>query len=118
MRVPREMGFRATREITMKRIANKVDKLAKLRADIDALKAEEAKLVEQLKAQGLGKYEGTEHYATVFEQAGRTSIDWQKIAMKFNPSPQLIAGNTKVGVPTVQLKLFGYPAAKAKAVAA
>lgn len=101
----------------MKRIANKVDKLAALRAQIDDLKKAEAKLVADMKAQGLGQYEGAEHYATVYEQQGADAIDWKAIAAKLKPSHQLVAAHTKPGKTAVVLKLFGYKAGDAKVAA-
>jgi hypothetical protein len=99
------------------KISNKVDKLAQIRAEINALKVIEGKLEASLKEMGIGQHEGSEHYVTVYEQAGPIKIDWEAIAMKLNPSPQLKAAHTKPGKDRIVLKLFGYPANK-RAVAA
>lgn len=101
----------------MKRIANKVDKLAALRAQINDLKLLEAKIEAELKAQGLGQYEGTEHYVNVHEVQGADKVDWKAIAQKLNPSHQLVAAHTKPGKLAVVLKLYGYKAGDAKVAA-
>lgn len=43
--------------------------------------------------------------ATVFEVKGRTSIDWQSIAMHFEPSRQLITAHTTTGEASLSAKL-------------
>lgn len=99
----------------MKRIKNKVDKLADIRAQINELAAVEKKLEAELKAMGVGKHIGTEHYANVFEQTADT-VNWKAVAAKLNPSPQLVAAHTKRATKVV-LKLTAYPAGGNEAVA-
>lgn len=97
----------------MKRITNKIDKLAALRAQINELKKAEEKLVGEVKDQGIGKYAGTEHVATVFA-VDRETVDWKGIAERVGFSPQMLAAYTTKST-TVQLRLSAMPAQQAKA---
>lgn len=51
------------------------DQLGAIRAQIADLKAQEAALIDALKAEGLGVHEGSAYRATVSEVQGRTSLD-------------------------------------------
>lgn len=97
----------------MKRITNKIDKLAALRAQINELKKAEEKLVGEVKEQGIGKYAGTEHVATVFA-VDRETVDWKGIAEKVGYSTQMLTAYTNKTT-TVQLRLSAMPAQQAKA---
>jgi len=92
----------------MGKILNKVDKLAQLRVEQAALKKAADKLEAEMKAQGVGEYKGSEHYANVYELQSADKVDWKAIAMKLQPSRQLIAAHTKPGKLGLVLKLFGY----------
>ncbi len=97
----------------MKRITNKIDKLAALRAQINELKQAEEKLVGEIKDQGIGKFAGTEHVATVFA-VDAERVDWKAVAEKAGYSPQLKAAHT-TKTTTVQLRLSAMPAQQQKA---
>lgn len=82
-----------------------IDRIAALDAAMADLKAEREALAEQVKAQGAGSYEGSEHVATVIV-AERATVDWKAVASKLNPSRQLVTAYTSVRE-TVTLKLVG-----------
>ena len=83
---------------------NQVDKLAKIRSQMDDLKKQEAEIVNSLKSQGTGTYEGTEHYAIVSE-ATRNTLDMKKVRAFL--SRQFIQANTNETT-SIQLRLMGY----------
>ena len=83
---------------------NQVDKLAKIRSQMDDLKKQEAEIVNSLKSQGTGTYEGTEHYAIVSE-ATRKTLDMKAVRAKL--SRQFIQANTNETT-SIQLRLMGY----------
>lgn len=91
----------------MNAIEAKIDKLGYLKAQIADLQKQAKELnnevVQELDQRGLSSYDGALFQAAVVKQERKT-VNWQKIALKFNPSVQLIAGNTKV-TPVVSLKL-------------
>jgi len=74
-----------------------VDQYARLKAQQAELNDELAYIKDQLVAAGVSPIEGETHRATVSLTSGRTTIDWQSIAMKFEPSRQLITAHTKKG---------------------
>ena len=81
------------------------DEIGSIRAEIKRLKALDESLTAQLKESGAGKYAGSIWSATVYEVKGRTSIDWQSIAMHFEPSRQLITAHTSTGADSLSAKL-------------
>ena len=74
-----------------------VDKLAIVKQQIADLKNEELELREILIDSGLAAVDGTISRASISESEGKLFVDWKTIAMKFNPSRQLIKANTSVG---------------------
>ena len=85
-------------------MAYQIDKLAAIRAHINFLKEEEAKVVELLKKRGTGTYKGTEHYVVVSEVTRKT-LDMKAVRAKL--SRQFIQANTNEST-SVQLRLMGY----------
>ena len=83
---------------------NQVDKLAKIRSQMDDLKKQEAEIVNSLKSQGTGTYEGAEHYAIVSE-ATRKTLNMKAVRAKL--SRQFIQANTNETT-SIQLRLMGY----------
>lgn len=81
------------------------DEIGSIRAEIKRLKALDDSLTAQLKDAGIGKYAGSIWSATVYEVKGRTSINWEAIAMHFDPSRQLITAHTSIGEPSLSAKL-------------
>jgi hypothetical protein len=83
---------------------NTIDKLASVRAEIQKLKEEEAKIVDLLKKRGTGTYKGQEHYAVVSEVTRKT-LDMKAVRAKL--SRQFIQANTNEST-SIQLRLMGY----------
>ena len=81
-----------------------IDKLASLRAEIQKLKEEEAKIVDHLKSRGAGVYEGQLHYVVVSEVTRKT-LDMKAVRAKL--SRQFIQANTKE-INTLVANLLGY----------
>lgn len=82
-----------------------VDRLGIINATIADLKKESATLRADLEAAGLKSIEGTLYRASISECAGKTATDWQTIAMRFKPSPQLIRRHTTTGEGSVRLTI-------------
>ena len=82
-----------------------VDRLAVIKATIAELKTEENNLKQSLIDSGAAIVDGTLHRAAVSYCDGRTSIDWQSIAAKFNPSRQLITAHTSTGDPFYSVRV-------------
>lgn len=76
-----------------------IDRCAAIRAQIDALNDEKTLLEAQLVASGLDKIDGTLHTVSISRDLSRETTDWKGIALRFEPSRQLITANTKVGSP-------------------
>ena len=76
-----------------------VDQLLTVKAQLAELEQKEKELKDCLVAAGLPSIEGVLARASVSYCAGRERIDWQTIAMRFEPSRQLITAHTTVGAP-------------------
>lgn len=76
-----------------------VDQLLAVKAQLAELEQKEKELKDCLVAAGLPSIEGVLARASVSYCAGREKIDWQTIAMRFEPSRQLITAHTTVGAP-------------------
>jgi hypothetical protein len=74
-----------------------VDRLAVVKAQIAELEKLEKEYKQILIDSGESAIVGTDHRATVSYCDGREKTDWQTIAMKFNPSRQLITAHTTKG---------------------
>ena len=61
--------------------------IARLTKQLDSLKA-------KIKAEGLGKNQGFIYEAIVYEKTIAAKTDWKAVAMKLEPSYQLIAAYT------------------------
>ena len=86
-------------------VAALVDRIGELDAAMKPLKDEREKLAAQVKALGAGKYSGQLWSCTV-SQSTRTSVDWETIAERLNPSRQLIVAHTSTSLVTA-LKVTG-----------
>lgn len=82
-----------------------VDRIGIINATIAELKTEAATLRADLEAAGLHHIEGTLYRATIAQCAGKTSTDWQTIALRFKPSPQLIRRHTTTGEESTRLTI-------------
>lgn len=89
----------------MSNLSAVVDRLAMTLSRIAELEREAAKLKAELALSGQDRIAGTLHNASISQVAGRVSIDWRAIAERMSPSRQLIAAHTKVGEPSVQVRL-------------
>jgi hypothetical protein len=74
-----------------------VDQYARLKAQSAEIADELAYIKDKLVEAGVSPIEGETHRASVSLTAGRTVIDWKTIAMKFEPSRQLITAHTTKG---------------------
>lgn len=74
-----------------------VDQLLTLKAQLAELEQKEKELKDCLISAGLPTIEGMLARASVSYCAGREKIDWQTIAMRFEPSRQLITAHTTYG---------------------
>lgn len=74
-----------------------VDRLAVVKAQIAELEKLEKEYKQILIDSGESAIVGTDHRASISYCDGREKIDWQTIAMRFNPSRQLITAHTTKG---------------------
>ena len=74
-----------------------VDQYARLKAQQADIADELAYIKDKLVEAGVSPIEGETHRASVTLTSGRVSIDWQTIAMRFEPSRQLITAHTTKG---------------------
>ena len=81
-----------------------VDQIAELSAQICYLNEEKKALIESLKAEGAGRYCGTEHYLQV-SVSERATLD--PVAVRNKLSRQFIAAHTRV-TEVVTASLKGY----------
>lgn len=75
------------------------DRLGQIKATIAGMREEQAALEAILIEAGKPVVEGTMFRVAISHCDGRTNIDWQSIAKRFEPSRQLIAAHTSVGAP-------------------
>ena len=73
--------------------SKQIDKLGVLLAQISELTKEAESIKSALKASGNSEFDGKLFHAVVINQI-RTSVDWETIAEKLNPSRQLVAAYT------------------------
>jgi hypothetical protein len=71
-----------------------IDHAGALDQEIKALTKQLDKIKETIKAQGAGDYSGFAWCAKVVDVKATDKTDWQTIAMRFEPSYQLIAAHT------------------------
>jgi hypothetical protein len=88
----------------MKHITKTVDQIAELSAQIAELNDHKKALIESLKAEGEGRYCGTEHYLQV-SVSERATLDMSAVRKKL--SRQFIASHTRV-TEVVTASLKGY----------
>ena len=89
-----------------------VDRLAAVKAEIAVLETMETELKELLVASGEKVIMGTMHRASISYCDGREKIDWQSVAMKFNPSRQLITAHTSKGDPFYVVRMGAHKGSK------
>ena len=84
---------------------SEVDQLGNLKAQIAELQTKAKAIEASLKASGVARTSGLFFDANVFEQT-RTSVDWESIAKKLEPSRQLVTAHTSESTSLV-LKVTG-----------
>jgi hypothetical protein len=84
-------------------IAAKVDRLGALHAALATMKKEADQLRAELEDAGLDNIEGNLYRVNFAQCAGRTATNWEAIAAKFKPSPQLIRAHTTTGEPSTRM---------------
>jgi len=89
---------------TPEELCNMVDALAHIRAQIADLQEVEKSYKAALIAADAPAIEGTLHRVTI-SQTTRTIIDWQTIAQRFDPSPQLIRAHTTQSAPSFTVRV-------------
>ncbi len=85
-------------------LADIVDTLADIRAQIAELQEKEKTCKAALIASNAPAIDGTLHRVTI-SQTTRTNIDWQGIAERFQPSRQLINAYTTTSAPVFTVRV-------------
>jgi hypothetical protein len=74
-----------------------IDQAGAINAEIKALEKQLETLKAIIKAQGAGKHAGFVFQAHVID-SNREKTDWESVAMKLNPSRQLITAHTESSI--------------------
>lgn len=82
-----------------------INEYGSIHAEITRLTKIKDSLSKDIKAMGAGTYETPIYKGLVYEVKGKTSIDWESIALKLNPSHQLITAHTVHGEASLSLKV-------------
>jgi hypothetical protein len=80
-----------------------VDQLGQLEDDAAVLKAQIDSIKATIKAQGAGRYLGSRWQSLVTAESESDRVNWEAVAMHFEPSRQLLTAHTKtvVNVPRI-----------------
>jgi len=84
-------------------LAAKVDRLGAMHAAIASMKREADQLRTELEDAGLSDIDGQLYRVNFAQCAARAVTDWQAIAQRFKPSPQLIRRHTTTGEPSARM---------------
>jgi hypothetical protein len=82
-----------------------IDEYGSIDSEIKRLTKQKDSLSVQIKESGAGRYTASIYEALVYDVKPRITIDWESIALKFNPSHQLITAHTKTGEASLSLKV-------------
>lgn len=93
-------------------LAHTVDQLASIKAQIAALREQETTLKEALISSGESAVDSVMYRATISDTKPRDQVNWEAIAMKFNPSRQLIRAYTTEGVGYFQVRVYARKTSK------
>ena len=93
-------------------LADIVDQLLAVKAQLAALEEKEKELKDCLIASGQTSIDGILARASVSYCEGREKTDWQTIAQRFNPSRQLIVAHTTTGAPFHTVRVSARKGAK------
>ena len=85
-------------------LADKVDRIGQLEAEIAEREAEINDLRATLEDAGLPAIDG-HAYRVTFSTSARTVTDWKTIAERFKPSPQLIRRHTTTSDPVTRMNV-------------
>ena len=85
-------------------LADKVDRIGQLKAEIAEREAEINDLRATLEDAGLAAIDG-HAYRVTFSTSTRTTTDWRTIAERFKPSPQLIRRHTTTSDPVTRMNV-------------
>ena len=85
-------------------LADKVDRIGHLKAEIAEREAEINDLRATLEDAGLPAIDGHQ-YRVTFSTSTRTATDWRTIAERFKPSAQLIRRHTTTGDPVTRMNV-------------
>ena len=97
---------------SMVSMADIVDQLLAVKAQLAALEQTEKELKDCLIASGQTSIDGILARASVSYCEGREKVDWQTIAQRFNPSRQLIVAHTTTGAPFHTVRVSARKGAK------
>ena len=89
-----------------------VDQLADVKAQIAKLREQENVLKETLICSGESAVDSDAYRATITDTKPRDTTDWEAIAMKFNPSRQLIRAHTNTGESYFQVRVYARKTSK------
>ena len=80
-----------------------VDQLGQLEDDAAVLKAQIDSIKATIKARGAGRYLGSRWQSLVTAESESDRVNWEAVAMHFEPSRQLLTAHTKtvVNVPRI-----------------
>ena len=87
-------------------LASTVERLAKVKAEISALRVIEGDLKQVLIDSGESAVDAHYYRASISECAGKETTDWATIAMRFNPSRQLIKAHTTPGASYFSVRVY------------
>ena len=94
----------ATKLYDTNNLSDMLDDLGMLKSEAKKLSIKIKSIETVLKSQGLDSIDSEFFHASISESERKT-INWQKIARSFNPSHQIITGNTKITpVTTLRIK--------------
>ena len=85
-------------------LADKVDRIGQLKAEIAEREAEINDLRTTLEDAGLSAIDG-HAYRVTFSASARTVTDWKTIAERLKASPQLIRAHTTTNDPTTTMRV-------------
>lgn len=93
-------------------LAHTVERIAQIKAQIAELRLQEDELKQILIDSGEAAIDSPNYRATICDCAGKEKTDWEAIAMRFNPSRQLIRANTQLGERYIQVRVYGRKTSK------
>lgn len=91
--------------ITDAQLADYVDELGHLKAQIAELQDEEKRIKTLLSGCGFEAVDGRNYRASISWNDGKLSLDWRAIAEHFNPSRQLVTAHTSKGGPFCTIRV-------------